>query len=276
MSFVVPASSVLWYFFSDKEYLKRYLGTPRDTMEKFSILNEKKAINDGLELFLLPEKIDNVDEFKPWFYRKFSKLKYKTVHIADSDDNFLHDIERASNKLLLLSKILQELEVDKIILHAHYLKSNQKQIAGFIGSVLPGVTIYVENNGAEGLYGSRIEDLTEIMDNCKEFNICLDICHLKDVKGCTLDDFVASELLKSRIAEIHFSYSTYIDGQNSNVSKKSINYNPNHALWSVVGKIPSKKTMEFVRQFPVVLEGVIPVEDRELEFLNREQKIFEG
>ena len=73
MSYIVPGTGVLWYFCTDAEQRMKLLGTPLDCMKKFRILEEKNALFQGLEIFLMPEKLRGVDDFEPWFYTQISK-----------------------------------------------------------------------------------------------------------------------------------------------------------------------------------------------------------
>jgi hypothetical protein len=46
-------------------------------------------------------------------------------------------------------------------------------------------------------------------------------------------------------------------------------------LFSVLGRSPSQRTKEFIRRYPVILEGVVPKKDRGLAFLKQEIALLE-
>ena len=276
MSYIVPGTGVLWYFCTDAEQRMKLLGTPLDCMMKFRILEEKKALSQGLEIFLMPNKLRGIDDFEPWFYSQFSKLKYKSVHIGDMEQEFLIRSRGISEKLDILSRMLKGLEVDTVIIHAHHFQHEPIKVKRVLNALLPHVEIYIENNGFESGYGSCVDDLIQIFNDCPEFKLCLDICHIKDHENFTFDDFVLVDALRDRIKQIHFSYSSRLDKENLYAKKGYINYDPHHALWSIIGKIPSRKTKEFIRQYPVILEGVIPREDSNLTYLKKEVELLDS
>lgn len=272
MSYVIPGN-VLWCFFQGIEQRKIF-GTPLDCMEKFRILENANILSHGLEIFLIPDKLKNFDEFEPWFYSKYSKLKYKTVHIGDRNERFLIDSDTIYNKLEILSKILERLEVNTIILHANHLLHEQKTTKELLNSVLPRTTICVENTGFESELGSGIEDLVQIFKEYPEYKLCLDVCHINDYVNYSLEEFVSVEMLRSRIVQIHFSYSSRLDKENLYAKMGFKGHEPYHALWSVIGKFPSRKSMDFFRKYPIVIEGVVPMQDKSLRYLRREVELI--
>ena len=118
--------------------------------------------------------------------------------------------------------------------------------------------------------------MIRIFNVCPEFKLCLDICHIKDHEGFILDDFLLVDTLRDRIKQIHFSYSSRLDKENLYAKKGYVNYDPHHALWSIAGRSPSRKTKEFIRQYPVILEGVIPREDSNLTYLKKEVELLDS
>jgi len=272
MSYVIPGN-VLSYFFRGVEQRKIF-GTPLDCMEKFRILEKTNLLSQGLEIFLIPNKLRSFDEFEPWFCSKYSRLKYKTVHIGDQNEGFLIDSDKISNKLEILSKMLERLEVDTIILHANHLLHEQKTTKGLLDSVLPRTSICVENTGFESERGSGIEDLIQIFKKYPEYKLCLDVCHINDYVNYSLEEFISVEMLRSRIVQIHFSYSTRLDKENLYAKMGFGGHEPYHALWSVIGKFPSRKSMEFFRKYPIVIEGVVPMQDKSLQYLRREVELI--
>jgi hypothetical protein len=276
MSYIVPGTGVLWYFRTDAEQRMKLLGTPLDCMMKFKMLEEKRALSQGLEISLIPNKLRGIDDFEPWFYSQFSKLKYKSVHIGDMEPEFLTSSKCISEKLDILSKMLKDLEVDTVIIHAHHFQHEPIKVKKVLDAFLPHVEIYIENNGFGSGCGSRVDDLIQIFNDCPEFKLCLDICHIKDHENFTFDDFVSVDALRDRIKQIHFSYSSRLEKENLYANKGYINYDPHHALWSIIGKTPSSKTKEFIRQYPVILEGVIPREDSNLAYLKKEVELLDS
>ncbi len=272
MSYVIPGN-VLWYFFQGIEQRKIF-GTPLDCMEKFRILEKANLLSQGLEIYLIPHRLRSFDEFEPWFYSKYSRLKYKTVHIGDQNEGFLIDSDKIYNKLEILSKMLERLEVDTIILHANHLLHEQKTTKELLDSVLPGTTVCVENTGFGSKQGSGIEDLVQIFKEYPKYKLCLDVCHIYDYVDYSLEDFFSVEMLRSRIVQIHFSYSTRFDKENLYAKIGFRGHKPYHALWSVIGKFPSRKSMDFLRKYPIVIEGAVPMQDKSLQYLRREVELI--
>jgi len=140
--------------------------------------------------------------------------------------------------------------------------------------VLPGTTICVENTGFGSEPGSGIEDLVQIFEEYPEYKLCLDVCHINDYVNYSLEEFFSVEVLRSRIAQIHFSYSTRLDKENLYAEMGFRGHEPYHALWSVVRKFPSRKSMNLLRKYPIVIEGVVPMQDKSLQYLRREVELI--
>lgn len=268
----VPSSGVLWFFFNKGKDISN-IGTPFDLMRKFQLLEEKKALNNGFEMFLIPSKLKGIDDFDSLFYSKISKLKYKTVHIADSDNEFLLNPDKFVEKIGILLAMLENFETDTIVLHAHHLLNELIKKRDLIKSLMPRVVIYVENNGADGIKGSSPEALVQIFKDNPEFKFCLDLCHIKDL-NYSLNDFIGNDALNERVRQIHFSYSVKLHDENI-YAEKGYNCNPHHALWSVAKKLPSSDTINFLKKYPVIIEGVVPYEDSNMDLLKKEYELFD-
>jgi len=265
--------NTLWFYFPNEKNRRLLHGTPADCMRKFQVLEKMEALNEGLEIFLVPAKLQGINEFEPWFYDKFSKLRYKTVHIADSEDDFLLNSD-IFDKLIILQEMLDRLDVKALIIHAHHFHRGREITKELLSSALPGIQIYIENNGFDKEWGSNIQDLEEIFNDCPKYKLCLDIAHVKDFKKSSLKEFLSVESLRCRIEEIHISYSTHFDVEDLYAKRGYPGYSPFHALWSVIGLSPSEKTKQFIRKYPVVVEGVVPGEDKYLDFLKHEVELL--
>jgi hypothetical protein len=209
MAPVLPAMNTTWFWFDQKDRRKLH-GTPLDVMRKFELISSGDNTLQGLEIFLIPKMIENVDQFPSSFYKKFSKLNYKSIHIGDTDQDFLCKTESIVEQLELLAIMLDRFETDVIVLHAHHLKEQRKKIRSFLLSILPNVKICVENNGFDNHWGASIDSLAQIFNDCPEFKFCMDIAHVKDFSNqYQIEDFISHDLLRPRIHEIHYSYSTF-------------------------------------------------------------------
>jgi hypothetical protein len=270
MTPVLPAMNTIWFWFRPEADRRRFHGTPEDVMRKFQAFHACGHLEQGLEIFIIPSRLKASTGFCSWFYKGFSQLPYRTVHIAEGEEDFLVESETAFDDLQRLARELKRLEVDTIILHAHHLRKERHKSGKLLQEVLSGITICVENNGFDNPWGACPESLLEIFHDLPEFKLCLDICHVKDYPERSLSDFTDNEELASRLTEIHFSYSTRQIGYDPYVPRGYSGYGPYHALFSVLGKCPSKKTKEFISNYPVVLEGIVPREDKEMEFLRLE------
>ena len=270
MAPVLPAMNTTWFWFDQKDRRKLH-GTPLDVMRKFELISSSDNTLQGLEIFLIPKMIENVDQFPTSFYQKFSKLNYKSVHIGDTDQDFLCKTESIAEQLELLAIMLDRFETDILVLHAHHFKEQRKKIRSFLLSIFPKVKICVENNGFDNQWGASIDSLTQIFSDCPEFKFCLDIAHVKDFSHqYQLKDFISHDLLRTRIHEIHYSFSTFHCESDPYEGRGYPGYGPYHALFSVLGKTPSSHTKEFVMKYPVIIEGIIPREDKYLNFLKQE------
>lgn len=268
----VPGSGVLWFFFNKGKDIAN-IGTPFDLMRKFQLLEEKKVLNNGFEMFLIPSKLKGVDDFNSSFYSKISRLKYKTVHIADSDKEFLLDPINFEKKISILLAMLENFETNTIVLHAHHLLNNRLKKRDLIKSLMPRTAICVENNGADSIEGSSPEALVQIFKDYPEFKFCLDLCHIKDL-NYSLKDFIENDALNERIQQIHFSYSVKLCDKNI-YAEKGYDCNPHHALWSVAEKLPASDTINFSKKYPVIIEGVVPYEDSNMGLLKKEFELFD-
>jgi hypothetical protein len=102
----------------------------------------------------------------------------------------------------------------------------------------------------------------------------LDIAHVKDFPKLSLNDFISEPDLLSRLRQIHFSYSAVLCDTDPYADAGYPGYGPYHALFSVLRQAPSSQTKEFVMQYPVILEGIIPKEDKNFDFLKQEVNLL--
>jgi hypothetical protein len=257
-----------WFWF-EEQTRRHYHGTPADVMRKFDLLAAHRCLADGLEIYIDPTRLRESEPFDARFYRRFASLRFRSVHIGQSDADFL-DHERCHEELLCLRDLMEKLEADRLIIHAHHFQRNRIQRKKLLQSALGSCSILIENNGFDSRWGGSIQGLETIFADCPEFRFCLDIAHVKDFPGSSLDDFLDHELLMNRLQEIHYSYSTILLPSDPYAAIGFSGYGPYHALFSVLGIPLSSRTLEFVHRYPIVLEGVAPTEDTTLEFLKRE------
>lgn len=274
MPAIIPAMNTTWFWF-DKKNRRALHGTPLDVMRKFELLSSLCHEMNGIEIFLFPKNIESPVPFTNSFYRKFSKLNYKSVHIGDPNSGFLYNTPAIAEKLRILATILDRLETEILVLHAHHFAIQRSRIRDLLSTVLPNVTVCIENNGFDNEWGGSIEGLTEILLDCPNFKFCLDVAHVKDFADkYRMREFCSNELLFSRIHEIHYSYSTYHCQTDPYTSRGFPGYGPYHALFSVLGKSPSAETKDFIKKYPVIIEGILPKEDTSFNFLKQEAEIL--
>ena len=268
----IPAINTLWFCF-DKRTRRALHGTPQDVMRKFDALHSVGLCSEGLEIFLIPERLKHSPDFTPAFYKTFSGFSHRAVHIGETDVNFL-DSKTAATDLANLSKVLQKLRARYVVIHAHHLRENRQARERLLRSALGGFRILVENNGFDYPWGGKVESVSEILSDCPEFGFCLDIAHVKDFMNSPLEAFISNELLMSRLAEVHYSYSTILVDGDPYEEKGFYGYGPYHAMFSVLGLGPSHRTREFISNYPVIIEGIVPAEDKNLDFLRKEIEIL--
>lgn len=274
MNPIIPAVNTLWFWFYPESKRRAIHGTPEDSMRKYKLLNSCGCAEDGLELFIFPRILNKVSGFEEWFYKKIRKLKYKTIHIGDVEKDFLINGIGIYEDLKLLYNELRKMEIERIIIHAHHLKKKRKHIKKLFEATLPGINILIENNGFDDDWGSKPETLIELFDDMPELKLCLDICHIKDFEKFDFNDFLLVDTISSRISEIHFSYSTKLLNTDPYEKMGYKGYNPFHALYSVVGAKVDHKLKEILHKYPVVIEGIVPLEDRNMKYLHEEYNLI--
>mgnify|MGYP002413040544 CR=1 FL=1 len=134
----------------------------------------------------------------------------------------------------------------------------------------------MENTGFNNHVGFRPEYLERLCRDLPECTVCLDIAHVQDFADLVLAGFIANPGIRQRIREIHFSYSTILLQEDIYATLGYPGYGPYHALYSLTGVRPDPGMLEFIRNFPIVLEGVVPLEDQALDFLRAEMAIALG
>ncbi len=189
---VVPSMNTLWYHYP-QETRRALHGTPSDVQRKFAALDALGLVDDGMEMFLMPSRLAADPGFTPDFARRFSRLPFRTVHIGETEHDFL-DAPGAGDDLSRLAKVLEQLNSPAIVIHAHHLQHNRPARAGLLRSRLPGTLVLVENNGFDHEWGGKASSMAAIFADCPDFAFCLDIVHVKDFQGQRLDDFLADGL----------------------------------------------------------------------------------
>ncbi|WP_147819478.1 hypothetical protein [Salidesulfovibrio onnuriiensis] len=263
--------NTLWFCFP-QETRRKLHGTPTDVQRKFRALDKKGMVSQGMEMYLMPSRLAHDPGFTIEFINRFSQLDFRTIHIGETDPDFLDTPETAGD-LARLADIVAMLKSPAVLLHAHHLRDNRAQRADLLRNSLPGTEILIENNGFDNEWGARPENVWTILQECPDFNLCMDIVHIKDFADIRLKDFTKPPILE-RIREIHWSCSTYLMKGDPYESRGYQGYNPFHALFPLTDITPSDSTLEFIRQYPVVMEGVVPPEDSEYLFLSQELEII--
>jgi hypothetical protein len=231
-------------------------------------------LRHGLELYLKLHTLGSNSQFPAWFYDKVSALNYKTLHIGGDTPDFLFTMIDVEQKLSLLSEILERLDVRALIIHAHHLKDHRLYIKDLFARLLPKTEILVENNGLDDNWGSSVDGLMEIINDCPEFKLCLDICHLKETSKFSLSELVSMPEIRDRIRQIHFSFSSIAAGVDIYAKHGYPEYNPNHALFSITKEPLSEKTKKIISQYPIVIEGAMIREDKDFDFFKKEIEIL--
>jgi len=269
-----PAQNVLWFWF-DPATARQMHGTVHDAARKLRTLQDRDMLPDGLEIFLMPSRVGVQADWPEAFSQEFAALTYRTVHIGETEHDFLLRPD-APHHLCQLSAFLQQHDVQRIILHAHHLEHRQEECWKLLEHALPGTEICIENTGFNNSTGHEPEFLTKLCEKFPSCTLCLDIAHVQDFSNYTLSDFTENPIIRERIREIHASFSTYLlreEGRDIYGEKGFPGYDPYHALYSVAGIHPSKDILDLLGNFPVVLEGVVPREDDTLQYLQEEMKI---
>lgn len=269
---VIPAMNCLWFWF-DKATRRALHGTAEDCMRKYRTLEKAGLAENGVELFIMPDRIVDRQSFDRDFSRRYAKSTFKCVHIGHGDADFLDQPEMPGH-LDELRAMLEELETEKVILHAHHLKDNRTARRDLLMTHLPKTLVQLENNGFDSPWGSRLENLEAILIDCPEFTLCLDIAHIWDFGDLALDEFISRPLLKERISEIHWSYSTIRLAEDPYIEKGYPGYTPFHALFSVVDESVDRQVTDFISAYPVVIEGVLPREDSNMEYITKEIQLI--
>ena len=268
MTTIVPSENVLSFWSrKDGEF---NMGSPIDVARNILVLEERNALSNGVEINLILSKLESAEQFPAWLYKKVSRLSYKSVHFGEYQQDFLVNTNNIEEKFGVLFQILENLEINVLIIHAQHFKKDRPSIRKLFSECLPNTTILVENDGLGEDWASSKEGLAEIFADCPEFGCCLDICHLKDVDKCSLEDFVAFGEIRNRVQQIHYSYSSNHLAYDPYSKCGYPGYNPNHSLFSIVNRAVSQKTRNFILQYPTILEGVVPIEDSDLNFLREE------
>ncbi|WP_319577729.1 hypothetical protein [uncultured Desulfobacter sp.] len=269
---IVPAMNTLWFWF-DKSTRRKLHGTPTDVMRKFNLLDQNGLLTDGIEIYLDPSQFNDFAPFDTDFYKRFARLPFRSVHIGNSDIDFL-DQETILDSLAALSKITQRLEAEKIIIHAHHLKDNRTVRYKTLTNFLSDHEITIENNGFDNKWGASPEAVAQILNECPNFKFCMDIAHINDFQHIKLSAFTKIPIIMERLSEIHFSYSTRLLPKDPYIAKGYSGYGPYHALFSVVEKNLSESTKTLIKQYPVVIEGILPKEDQAMDNLKKERQII--
>ena len=272
MTIVIPSETSL-HFWSMKNGIPQ-LGKPSDMIRNFKIFEKSNVIKDGMQLYFVLDEITELDPFPQWFYKKILNLKYKSIHLGGKGQDFLLQMENFKEKLNYFKVLLARLGIENIIIHAQHLRKRREYLRDMFLKYLPNINILIENEGMTDKWGSSIEGLTELFVDCPEFKFCLDICHIHEIDEYNLSDLIDIEIIRSRIKEISISYCSKKLGYDPYAKAGYPGYGPNHALFSVLKEKISKKTKEFISQYPIVMEGVILREDKELNFIKEEIRIL--
>lgn len=273
----VPGQNVLWFWYEDQTRRAMH-GTVADAARKLFCFQENNFALDGLEIFLTPACLEAPSCWDKNFSRAFSALQYRTVHIGDTDENFLLG-PSAAQDLFRLRHFLEKHAVERIILHANHLLKEQDTVSRLLNDTLPETEICVENTGFSQDHAASAQCMENILQSMPRCTMCLDIAHVQDFSHLALTDFIDNPVLRPRIAEVHFSLSTQQfrqAGRNLYAERGYPGEAPFHALYTIAQQIPDEETRSFIRNIPVVVEGIVPPEDSHLQFLRAELELIDA
>lgn len=89
MCVIVPTTSSLVFWFNKRSKYEQVFGSPGDVMCKFEVFKSKLPGLQGIEMLLKPNLLTGTDQFPCHFYKTISRLKHKTVHIADENGTLI-------------------------------------------------------------------------------------------------------------------------------------------------------------------------------------------
>ncbi|MEW5772129.1 MAG: hypothetical protein AB1916_01275 [Thermodesulfobacteriota bacterium] len=271
-----PAQNTLWFWY--EQATRRALhGVLQDAARKLDAFVRRDFPLDGFEIFIMPKRLPEAPETAadPLFLARYTGLAHRTVHIGDSRPDFLATPE-APAQVARLARLLDLLGSATLIVHAHHFQKHRAQTAQTLLKGLPGVRILVENNGFDSPWGSEPETLRELLAEYGELGFCLDIAHVKDFAHLSLAAFLDDPLLMARLGEVHFSYSTKLLDSDPYVARGYPGYGPFHAMFSVLDLAPNPRTVQAIGRVPIVVEGIVPREDQNLDFVRQEITLATG
>jgi hypothetical protein len=268
---IIPSGAQL-HFWNNTD--PKEMGGVNELIRRFDTYAEQGVMNDGVEVYLMPFAIKSGDTLPPLFVNEFKKLKYKSVHFGGPTQNFLNEEKEIEDQLYNFARLVDQLEPDNLILHAQHLKENREHIRGLTSKYLKDHQILVENESWYDEWACLPDSLVSILDDFPSFGVCLDVCHIADCNHLSLKDFTDRPEILSKIKQIHFSLSTREIKYDPYISKGFNNYSPNHALYAISDEKIDPAIKEFIHNYPIVTEGVIPTEDKELKFLKKEFQLI--
>ena len=275
MEIICPSQNTIWFWF-DKTSRRKFHGTLDDAARKMDAFHVREYPLEGFEIFIMPSRLPAApgQQIAPDFASRFRSLKYRCVHIGETEHDFLIGPETPVH-LTALRRLLDFLEAQRIVVHAHHLAEEPEKAVTALVKNLPGTDILVENNGFDNAWGSEPTNVRNLFATFTELLFCLDTTHVDDFEHLRMEQFTRDDLLRSKLREIHTSYSTRLLGYDPYESRGYHGYNPYHALFSVLDEQPDDEAREVMAEVPVVMEGIVPPEDENLEFLVRERDLLE-
>jgi hypothetical protein len=265
----VPSLSVL-YFFPNKFPI----GSIRDQEEKFKSLNEKGLIKNGFELFINLSNLEEQINFSDATLCELKKIPEISIHINDINPSvFLNsNIDR---KLEIVSQLINAMDAKGLVIHASQFRKKRLKIKEIFNNFFIGIDIWIENDDYHSDWGFLPEHLEEIFLDFRNAKFVLDIAHIESQppEG-NIEGFLNSQELLNRLVEIHCSFGNH---KKSKDTIECVGYPgiwPNHALYSALGLKPSENLIETLGPFRKVIEGCVPIEDNNFEYLKQEITMF--
>lgn len=265
----LPSLNCLYFWF-DKSMDGRIEGVE----EKFWIMHEKGLTKNGFEMFLIPALFTGAEIFSDKFLETVKGIPGITVHIGDKNHYFLFEngIEKKMEKL---SDIMSLIGAKSVVLHASNFQRDRKKLRKLFTDCMPGTEIWIENDGFQSEWGYMPENILKIFEDFPDAGFVFDFAHVDEIPGrrC-VTDYLGERNLFKKIVEVHCSFSNVSAGVDLYERAGYPGYRPYHGLFSLLGMKFNFQELDELKSIRRVIEGVVPREDREMKYLEKELNIF--
>jgi hypothetical protein len=259
---LVISSSTFWFW-----------EQPYDAQKTINFIREMNLPFNGIDIWIFATKGAKMPVFDKLTIDYLQNLEIISAHtdFYDIDWQKNIDLKDFSQRLNNIFHFCKEVGIKDLIIHADFLVNHPRRILALLIEKLPNIRISFEFMDKNKLFGNHPDHFRRIFQLDDRFGLVVDLAHLQDFQNeFDWKSFFSDQFLRKHISFIHVSSHSSILKTNFYENYGFPNINAVHSLSHFDKSLFPSELMRNCRDFPMVIEGIVPPGEIGKELLVKE------